>query len=422
MTFLLGVNIVCALLGLLQFAYTLAVLQPADFAVIGVLAAIGGVVTGLLDVKLADLTTKLFFAVPKGEPKRRGALLAASLMLHAAMGLVSAALVFGAASVLATRFLTTAHESWWIAVMAARLASVYPMAALTTFLRLLGVFQASGWLRLGTQVVTTATTILALRASPDLTGFFVGAAAATGLTLAIALAVVTPQVRRALGGPLLQVPAWDTIWAFLTSGNFIAGGSLAGMSKLLSRSCDVLVVATLGNDTLTGLYRVARQGYDTLAGLTDAVHQFYTPTIVDCIQHERWAEFAKHRGRLMLIGSAAASGAVLGSWLLLRPLATAYYPHYGPALPAFEVFAGLLVVTLGIHGWLWPTLIASGRIGWFGVLGIAGAVAQLAAMALLAWAGRLDAATAAGAAWIMAAVGYGPVLIERVLRRSGLAG
>lgn len=416
--FLLAVNVTCAILGLVQFAYTLTILQPADFAVIGVLAAIGGVMTGLLDLKLADLTTRLYFGVPKSEPERRGALLAASLVLHVAMGLAASALAYGAAILAAPRLLTAAPELWWIAVMATRLGSVYPMAALTTFLRLLGAFQVSGWLRLATQVASTAITIVALSISPDLAGYFAGAAAVTVLSLVTAIATATLQARRVLGSPLVHIPPSDTFRAFFASGVFLVGGSLAGLSKLLSRSCDTLVVASFGNDTLTGLYRVARQGYDTLAGVTDAVHQFYTPTIVDCITRGRWAEFRKHRNRLMLLALMAAFGAVLGSWYVLRPLAATYYPHYGPALTAFEIFAPLLFVTIGIYGWLWPALVASGRIWHFGVLGIAGALAQLGALVLLVRFGPFDAAIAAMAAWLMAATNYGPLLAERLWQRA----
>ncbi|MDX2157466.1 MAG: hypothetical protein SFW09_13260 [Hyphomicrobiaceae bacterium] len=413
-TFLLAINIASAALGTAQLAVTLAVLKPTDFAVIGVLAAIGSVMTGLLDVKLGDLTTRLLYAVPKGEAGRRGALLATSLWLHLLAGGITCVLVLAASLLLAPGFLqTTVPDSWWIGVMAARMGAIYPVSALTTFLRILGAFGVSGWLRLASQAASTVAMVLALWVVPSLDGYFLGAASASAIALALAALVATKEVHRGLGTRLWQRPEPAALSAFRGAGNFLAGSSLAGIAKLLSRSCDVLVVAALGNDTLTGLYRVARQGYDTIAGLTDAVHQFYTPTIVDSISRQRWGDYRKHRFRLMLIGGMAAGGVIAGSWLVLRPLATASYPHYLEALPAFEVLGALLVVTLGIHGWLWPTLVASGRMGWFGLFGIAGALLQLGALAWLGWSGRLDATTAALAAWIMALVSYGPLLLVR---------
>jgi O-antigen/teichoic acid export membrane protein len=318
--------------------------------------------------------------------------------------------MLAAGLLLGPRFLSQGLDGWWAAAMAARAAAVHPTSALGASLRLVGAFRASGWLRLATQLLVTAVTILALTASPSLAGYFAGTAVATALALVLGLVVAARQVRRALDAPLVRLAPRVVFEQYLAAGRFLAGGSLAGLAKLFSRSADTLVVAALTNDTVTGLYRVARQAYDNLAGLSDAVHQFYTPTIVDCIAGGRWDEYARHRRRLMLIGAAAAAGAVLLSSAVLRPLALARYPQYLPALPAFEVLAGLLLVTLGIHGWMWPSLVAADRVGLFGVLGLAGAIAQLGTIAALAALGVLDATTAAAAAWVMAALNYGPVV------------
>ncbi|HRD76508.1 MAG TPA: hypothetical protein PK264_11300, partial [Hyphomicrobiaceae bacterium] len=176
------------------------------------------------------------------------------------------------------------------------------------------------------------------------------------------------------------------------------------------RSGDTLVVAAFGGDTTTGLYRVARQAYDNLAGLTDAVHQFYTPTIVDALARGRTDAYRRHRRRLMAIGTVAAVVSVLASWLLLRPIAAAGWPQYLPALPAFDIFAALLVATLGVHGWLWPAVVSAGRVGQFGILALSGAAAQVAAIAVLGATGGLSPASAAATAWLAALINYGPLL------------
>lgn len=416
-TFLLAINIACAALGLAQFAWSLAVLRPEDFAVIGVLAAIGGVVVGLLDVKLADLATSRYFAVEASDTKRRAEILSVSLGLHLMAGLIVAALVFTTAVLLAQHLLQRVPEIWFAAAMAMRMGVVYPMTALTTFVRLVGDFGTAGWLRLGTQVIVTLVTLAALVTSPDLAGYFAGVAIGAIFSIVLALVVARRSIGNALGQPLVLGGDAESYRAHLTAGRFLAGGSLAGLGKMLSRSADTLLIAALTNDTTTGFYRIARQAFDNLAGLSDAAHQFYTPTIVDCIKRGRWDEYRKHRWRLMAIGGAAAVVTIALSWSLLRPFAAHYYQHYLPALPAFEIFAGLLVVTLGIHGWLWPTLVAAGAIGRFGALAVAGALAQLAAMVLLARLGMLDAMTAAMASWIMALVSYGPLVGERMAAR-----
>jgi O-antigen/teichoic acid export membrane protein len=295
--------------------------------------------------------------------------------------------------------------------MTARFAVGYPIAALTTYLRIVGAFDRSGWLRLGTQIAVTAIAIGALVIEPNLDGFFAGAAIGAAVSIALALAVAAPALRKALGQGILATPRLDALREILSSGRFLAGGSLLGLSKLVSRSGDTLLVAAFTGDTTTGLYRVARQAFDTLAGLSDAIHQFYTPTVVACINAKRWDEFAKHRLRLIAIGLATAAGAILASWLVLHPLAAAHYPHYLPALSAFEVMVGLLAVTIGVHGWLWPSLVAQGGVGRFGLLAMAGALLQAAALLALGYGGWLDATTAAAAAWLMAAVNYLPLMM-----------
>lgn len=415
-TFLLAINIACAMLGLGQFAFALAVLKPADFAVIGVLAAIGGVVTGLLDVKLADLATKLYYETPRDEPGQRGALLSAGLWLHIATGVATGLLTLVASQLLARRFVSQEVATWWMAAMAARIGIGYPVAAATTFLRLVGDFRASGWTRLGAQATVTAVTVGFLVAMPDLAGYFAGVAAGAAVTMAATLVVAAHRIGTLHGRPLLGFAPLSVLRRYLAAA-FLVGGSLAGIAKLIGRSCDTLVVALLTNDTTTGIYRVARQAYDSVAGLTDAVHQFYTPTIVDCLARGRMVEYRRHRRRLMAIGVASAAGAVAGSWAVLHPIAAARFPHYLSALPAFEIFAGLMVIAIGVHGWLWPTLVASGKVGRFGLLSLAGAVAQIAAMAALGLVGWLTPTTAAAAAWLTALVTYGPLLAERILRR-----
>jgi hypothetical protein len=103
---------------------------------------------------------------------------------------------------------------------------------------------------------------------------------------------------------------------------------------------------------------------------------------------------------------------------MLRPLTAAHYPHYLPALSAFEVMAGMLALTIGVHGWLWPSLVAQGGVGRFGLFAMAGALLQAAVLAALGLGGWLDATTAAAAAWIMAAVNYLPLTIRRIGKRT----
>ena len=420
-TFLLAVNIVCAALGLVQFAYALTILKPADFAVIGVLAAIGGVVTGLIDIKLGDLTSKVYFAVRKEDRRQRAELLTASLALHISIGLVVTLCIIAAAAVMAGHLLSRPPEGWWISALAVRIGAGYPAAVLTLFLRLMGDFYAAGRLRLAIQSTVFCISIGALFSQPNLDGYFIGTMLGAAASLSIGLVFTSRHASRALGWSILRLPPPAAIRVYLASATFLASGWLMGVAKLLSRACDTLLVAALTDDTTTGLYRVARQAYDNLVGLTDAVHQFYTPTIVECATRQRWQEFSKHRGRLMIIGAAFAAGTIAMSWLVLRPLAAYDYPHYSAALPAFEVLASSLLVTLGVHGWLWPFLVATNQVRSMGLLTFAGAVAQVLSIWALASIGLLNPRSAAATVWVALALTYGPMLLLHGRRRFDVA-
>jgi O-antigen/teichoic acid export membrane protein len=416
-TFLLAINLACAALGLAQFGYSLAVLKPADFAVIGVLVAISGVVTGLLDVKLGDLTSKLYFAVPKEDGSQRAEILAASLCLHVAAGLIATVLIMLAGALLASRLLERSPEGWWMGALAIRIGLGYPLAAFNLFPRLVGDYFAAGRLRLVTQLVVTLFTIAVLIGEPNLNGYFAGALVGAGVSTAIALIVSCGHAERALGAPILRLAPSTAMRAHLGSVTFLTSTWFMGAAKVLSSACDTLLVAALTSDTTAGLYRIARQAYDSLSGLAEAVHQFYTPTIVDCLSRGRWPEFNKHRRRLMVIGAIVAFGTLALSWHVLRPLAHIDYPQYSAALPAFEVLAGLFLVTLGVHGWLWPLLVVSNRVRSMSIMAFAGAVAQVSLIWALGAAGLLDQTTAAATSWLAFALTYGPTLF--VHRRSG---
>lgn len=418
--FLMAVNVACAGLGVVQLAALLSFLSPADFAVIGVFTAVAGIVTGLFDVRLVDLTTKLFYEKGGAGIDGQLAVLRTSLVLHVVLGLLVALPIAIGAMLAGELLMRREVATGWVLAFALRVMLSYPVNIITAALRLLGEFRLSGWLRLGTQFGALAALVGIVALFPTLDGYFWASASGMAMGLAAALATLALAMRTRARGSIVGRPDRATLARFLASRQFIIGGSMASFGKLLGRSADMLVVAALTSENVAGLYRVARQGYDTLTGLSDAVHQFYTPTLVDCIKSGRVDELAKHRNRLLLIGLGAAGGAILASWIVLRPIVATHYPQFAGALPAFEMFSGLLGISLGVHGWLWPSLVASGRVAEFGLLSVLGASVQLAGLAALdAW-GTLDPASAAAAALLSACMVYGATL-ALVRRQTGPA-
>lgn len=416
-SFLTAVGVVIAILGVAQLAVALIALKTEYFAVIGVLAATSGLVANIVDVRLADLGTRLYLEVPKGEPGGRRAILAAGLVLQAALGLIIFALGLIAMTVIAPRLVEQPVAPWWIVGTALAAGCQYVTAGVGVQLRLIGRFTASGWLRLGVGAAGVTAMITALAVRPSLDGYVAGQLMTAMIGLAASTVVLARHVRQVLGGSFLQMPPRAAFGAYLDATGFLMSGSLLGFAKSLTRTGDVLLVAALTSDLATGIYRIARQASDALFSLSEPVHQFYTPTIVAALSRGDQAGFRRVRIRLVLLGLAAALGVALGALLILDPLVEAFIPRHRPAVLPFAILGALIAVTVGVHGWLWPALVAHNRIAAFSWLTLAGGALQLVVMALLARAGRLDPATAAATAWLTATVTYGPFLAERLVRR-----
>ena len=412
--FLALVNAACAILGLAQFAVALALLAPPEFAVIGVLAATGSVVANLVDLRLPDLATRLYLGLAKSELEQRRAILSAGLRIHATLALLIMVLGTAAMTWLAPSLLQKRVAPTWIVCMALVVGAQYITGLLGSYLRLLGQFTASGWLRLATTGAGVALMLAVLMRYPDLDGYYTAQALATAIALAAALFVTERHTRAVLGKSLLAPPTRQALASYNSAREFLAAGSLLGFAKILTRSGDMLLVAALTSDQVAGSYRVARQASDSLFGLSDAVHQFYHPTIVAALARNDQAAFRAARLRLVVLGTLAGLAAVSGALIVLDPLVGALLPRHHPAVTSFAVLAGLLAVTIGIQGWLWPALVAHRRIGIFGCLSLAAGIVQMTAILLLSRLGWLDPTTAAATAWLAAAVTYSWFLVELI--------
>jgi len=410
--FLLLVNICSALLALAQFAFTLSVLLPVDFAVAGVIGAISGVITQLFDARTVDLTTRLYAKKPGDALDLRSDDLVAGLAVQAGLGLAITLAVIPAALLIAPLFLEQQISWWWVLCMAAAAGARAIFLTVGGFLRLAGSFTASGWLNLSAAVLALVVTVVSLRASPNLDGYFTAIALFNVILLVVSLAVAEGILRRRLGRGILRVVPRAALIEHIKSRHFLMANSLTSFAKVVTR-CDILVVAALAGDAVAGTYRVARLAYDALLGLVDAIHQFYSPTLVAAVLGGDKREFHALKTQLVIIGGAAGLSAVAASLAILGPLAAMYFPaHQGAVIPT-AVFAGLITINIGIHGWLWPQLVAEGRVGVFALLSLAGAIVQVLALVGLGLAGNLSAAAAAAANWLPALITYAPYCIRR---------
>lgn len=411
------VNGLCLAIGLAQIGVMAALLPVTAFAVIGVLMAVCGVVANVVDVRLTDLTTRLYFAADARNERARRDILAAAIWLQAGLaGAIGLVVAIGGLLV-APRFLEQPIKTSWVLAVALQAAAQYAIAPVGVHLRLLESFRASGWLRLATTAAGSGLVALLVALAPHLDAYFLAVGLGAAVQLALAAATLHAVTCRLLGGSSLTLPSRAAVDAHMGARSFIASGWLMGTAKAMTRAADVLVVAAFTNDAVTGIYRIARQASDALFALSDAMHQFYTPTIVAAASRHDDRSVRQLRWRVVGLGAATAAAAVIGALAILKPLLAAWLPHLLPVVSPFAALAGLLSITIGIHGWLWPLLVANGRIQAMSLLWLAGAAIQLGALVGLGLAGRLDAVSAALAAWLFYLAVYCPPLAMRALRR-----
>jgi O-antigen/teichoic acid export membrane protein len=410
--FLLFINVCCALLAIAQFSVTLTILDPVDFAVIGVLAAINGVILQTFDVRTVDLTTKLYSARSADARSLRSDDLVAGLTLQAGLGLAVVLVTILCALVIAPLFLDQPIRVWWVLSMAIASAARFVYTPLGTYLRLIGKFKVSGLINLGGAILALVVVVASLLASPNLDGYFIAIGVVNVLLLVISLGVADGIVRGALGHGLLRIAPSKALGEHMRWRRFLLANSLGSFSKVLART-DILIIVALAGETVAGIYRVARLAYEALFGLGDAVHQYYSPTIVAAVSAGDMSRFRALKRQLLIMGGLAAIGAVSGSILVLGPLADAYFPLHRASIVPIAIFAGLIGINIGIHGWLWPLLVVKGGVGKFSLLSLAGAVAQLGALFALGLAGSLSPAAAAATNWLPALMTYAPYVYRR---------
>jgi O-antigen/teichoic acid export membrane protein len=412
-----GVSAAALPLSLLQFAVAVAVLSPADFAVVGVLLAAGSFVANFVDLRLIDLSTKLYYEASKHQPGARLSILRAGFWLQGGLAMLAFALAAPVTTYAAAWLLERPVEWSWIWIAAFLPAAAFVSSTVSAFLRTTGAFEAFGAFRLSSQILQAVIVITFLVIGRNVGSYLTGLGLAALVVLALSILWCEWESRKRLGGSLLAFPDREAVQQHLGDLSFLAAGSLIGFAKMMSRTGDVLMVAALSSDDMTGLYRVARQAADALYSLTDAVNQFYGPTIIAAVSRKDDAAFRHLRKRVFGIGLATVAAAVLVGLFVLPPVTTWYAPQHLGAVAPFTVFAAAIMVLIGVHSWLWPALVAQGTISRFGLASLAGAALQILAMAVLYRLDLFTPTTAAMCFWLCLGVTYAPFVLERIIRR-----
>ena len=120
---LTGANLVCAVIGVAQGLFVLRLLGPATFGAAAVVVALTAVATNLVDVRLIDLISNLYYDDRASHPDTGAAYRASALRLGLRLYALSAALIALASAglmfAMAHRFTDVALMGSWLWAAAA---------------------------------------------------------------------------------------------------------------------------------------------------------------------------------------------------------------------------------------------------------------------------------------------------------------
>lgn len=375
---LTGVNVACAVIGVLQGLLVLRMLGPELFGAAAVLVAIGAVAANLVDVRVTDLVSRLYYderACLVNGAGYRGSALRLGVRVSAG-GAALIALVSGVAMPLVAPALTGVElfASWfWF------MATAQGIAYLGSFFIFVQRYAASPPRMAAVQVtsalINAAAMVGCVAASRTVGGYTLGLlASATGIAILNAAYAFT--VFRKDGIELFRkqpaAPSIDraTIIRFLSAGN------LLGYVKLLHRSADVLLVSVFCGDRETGIYKLARSIADALFAFSEAMGRVYQPRLLELLQARDHAQYAVLARSLLATATVVTLVALLAELTLL--------PHLAPMLGVTDVRAlTLSTLTLsvsfffaaGLQSWIWPAFIFFERLGQCTLWGIVAVLA-----------------------------------------------
>jgi O-antigen/teichoic acid export membrane protein len=379
---LIVVNILCAVLGLGQGIYVAGTIGAQDLAVVGVLVSSFSVVANFVDIRPIDLASKLFYEYE--DPSFRAGVLRACIAIN---GLIAAAtLILGTivALFLARGVIERPVAGLVVGGQALVSSSAFLSGTPAALLRLTDRLALIAVWKIGAQLLTASCVTTAVWITGSLEGYYVGAAIAAALLVPISL-VSSARAWRRIGVELRDRSSAGVVWArYRSEGRFLFGSSALGYSKMLHRGGDVIAMAAVSNDTVTGVYRLARSLTDGLYLIYEALYQVYFPRLLSLLARQEFAEYRREARRLVagsvLFTAIAATGAAVVMPVLERHALSSSYP--GLTMPVIILTLPFAAV-VGLHLWLWAALVHLSRLGLLVGAAVIAAGLQLAGLVLL---------------------------------------
>lgn len=420
-TLMLAANGASAILGMVSLSTMLALLEVPDFAVIGVLLGVGTLISMGVDLRLIDLAARRFVDQQQTSDSAGLAVARSAVLLFLLQGVAVVLLSLAALGLLGSYLLSRPVPLWWHCSAAMFCGMQLSMSGLAGLVRYCGSFAWAAALRVFFQATSTVLVVTMLCTTGGLDGYFAALLASAISGLAIAVLICGHVVRQRLGGGLFSTRSHTEIGAILSGVRSLGAGGLFSAGWMLTQAGDTLVVAAFANDVTTGIYRIARQIVDAVQGLINAVPHYYEPTIVAALKQGDWSGYRRHRRNILASGMALAIVSMLVIVPALDLITHRLLPRYTVIVPPLGALLLTVAIRLAVQPWLWARAIAFGGMGRFALWLLAGAIAHLTIIALLAIPGILTATTAAMASWVGLLVLFLPYTLETWRRRRATA-
>jgi O-antigen/teichoic acid export membrane protein len=366
--FLTAVNLVCAAVGAGQGLAVVRLLGPEGFGSAAVLVSLTAVATNLIDVRLTDLVSNLYYSPAASDDTRGAAYRASALRLGIGLYAVSAPLIMLASAALmligARHLSTTTFLTQWFWLAAAAQGISY----FGSFFVFIQRFATSAWrmaaLQVASALMNAGAMIACVMVHRTIGGYV------TGLLLsAIAIAVVnTVLTIRSIGRagiPLLhRRPQSDVVIDRKVVFQFIAAGNVLGYVKLLHRSADVLLVAFFCSDRDTGIYKLARSMTDGLYAISEAVGRTYQPRLLSLLRDGAHSEYRRLARSMAAMAACITVVALAGVLIVVPRMAFILGWRDMPGLTlATAVLTLPFFFVAGLQAWIWPAFVSLGRLG-----------------------------------------------------------
>ena len=353
-------NLVSGAIGLAVGLLAARTLGADVFGGLGVALAIYAIVANVLDVRLTDIASRLYFRVSDSIAAASAHdVLAAATWISLASGL-AIAIVGSALAVLSVEHFTSVSlGSEVLLLLAVSEAASAPIGTLMLVHRLsdrvipMTIFQVANAAQRGLLVATS------LLLMPGAEGYAVAlaAAACVGIVLALGFARATwPGGFNLFPGRGRLAVAFG---GFRSEFRLAVSANLMGYAKMLHRGGDTLLVGWFASDAQTGAYRLARSLCDALLMVYEAINRVYQPLLMRWIQERSVEAFRLAAFRLFCAGTAGMGIAQLVVALVgERVLELVVGPTFAGLVPMLVLHLTTLFFTIGVQVWLWPIVLA----------------------------------------------------------------